>query len=116
MALLSHIHVIPKAKAIVSRCDIIPGQSWREASAKAAQEIGVTVLPLGVREPDDFNDAFTAMTREPPDAILMLTDSLILPNRKRVFEFAAERRLVDRVEEERAVSRSRRISLGGRSK
>jgi len=46
MALLSHIHVIPKAKAIVSRCDIIPGQSWREASAKAGQEIGVTVLPL----------------------------------------------------------------------
>jgi putative ABC transport system substrate-binding protein len=116
MTLLSHIHVIPKAKAIVSRCDIIPGQSWREASAKAAQEIGVTVLPLGVREPDDFNDAFTAMPREPPDAILMVTDSLILLNRKRVFEFAAERRLVHRVEKERAVSRSRRISLGGRSK
>ena len=110
MTLLSHIHVIPKAKAIVSRCDIIPGQSWREASAKAEQEIGVTVLPLGVREPADFNDAFTAMPREPPDAILMVTDSLILLNRKRVFE------LVDRVEEERAVSRSRRISLGGRAK
>jgi len=74
------------------------------------------VLPLGVREPDDFNDAFTAMPREPPDAVLVVTDSLILLNRKRVFEFAAERRLVDRVEEERAVSRSRRISLGGRSK
>ena len=116
MALLSHIHVIPKAKAIVSRCDIIPGQSWREASAKAAQEIGVTVLQLGVREPDDFNDAFTAMPREPPDAILMVTDSLILLNRKRVFEFAVERRLVDRVEEERAVPRPRRISLGGRSR
>jgi hypothetical protein len=27
----------------------------------------------------------------------MVTDSLILLNRKRVFEFAAERRLVDRV-------------------
>ena len=115
MTLLSHIHVIPKAKTIVSRCDIIPGQSWREASAKAAQEIGVTVLPLGVREPADFNDAFTAMPREPPDAILMVTDSLIL-NRKRVFEFAAVRRLVHRIEKERAVCRSRRISLGGRSK
>jgi putative ABC transport system substrate-binding protein len=70
------------------------GMSLRyEASAKAAQEIGVTVLPLGVREPDDFNDAFAAMNREPPDAILMVSDSLTLLNRKRVFDFAAERRL-----------------------
>ena len=29
-----------------------------DASAKAAQEIGVTVQPLGVRQPDDFNEAF----------------------------------------------------------
>jgi len=70
------------------------GMSLRyEASAKAAQEIGVIVQPLGVREPDDFNEAFVAMNREPPDAILMVTDSLTLLNRKRVFDFAAERRM-----------------------
>ena len=70
------------------------GMSLRyEASAKAAQEIGVTVQALGVREPDDFDEAFTAMNREPPDAILMVSDSLTLLNRKRVFEYAAERRL-----------------------
>ena len=45
-----------------------------DASAKAAQEIGVTVQPLGVRQPDDFNEAFDAMNRDPPDAILMVTD------------------------------------------
>jgi hypothetical protein len=44
------------------------------------------VLPLGVREPDDFNEAFATMDRDPPDAILMVTDSLTLLNRKRVFE------------------------------
>jgi putative tryptophan/tyrosine transport system substrate-binding protein len=70
------------------------GMSLRyETSAKAAQENGITVQSLGVREPDDFNDAFAAMNREPPDAILMVSDSLTLLNRKRVFEFAAERRL-----------------------
>jgi putative tryptophan/tyrosine transport system substrate-binding protein len=70
------------------------GMSLRyEASAKAAQEIGVIVQPLGVREPDDFNDAFAAMDRERPDAILMVTDSLTLLNRKRVFDFAGARRL-----------------------
>jgi putative ABC transport system substrate-binding protein len=70
------------------------GMSLRyETSAKAAREIGVDVQPLGVREPNDFDDAFAAMNREPPDAILMVSDSLTLLNRKRVFDFAAERRL-----------------------
>ena len=70
------------------------GMSLRyEASAKAAQEIGVMVQPLGVREPDDFNDAFAAMDREPPEAILMVSDSLTLLNRKRVIDYAAEHRL-----------------------
>lgn len=70
------------------------GMSLRyAASAKAAQEMGITVQPLGVREPDDFNEAFEAMNREMPDAILMVSDSLTILNRKRVVDFAAERRL-----------------------
>ena len=64
-----------------------------DASAKAAEEIGVTVQALGVRAPDDFNEAFEAMDRDPPDAILMVTDSLTLLNRKRVFDYALEHRL-----------------------
>lgn len=64
-----------------------------DASAAAAQTLGVTVLPLGVRQPDDFNEAFTAMDKDPPDAILMVTDVLTLLNRKRVFDYAAEHRL-----------------------
>ena len=70
------------------------GMSLRyEASAKAAQEIGVTVQALGVREPNDFDDAFAAMDREPPEAILMVSDSLTLLNRQRVIDYAAEHRL-----------------------
>ena len=64
-----------------------------DASAKAAQELGVTVQPLGVREPNDFDEAFTAMNRQMPDAILIVTDSLTLLNRKRVFDYALEHRL-----------------------
>jgi putative ABC transport system substrate-binding protein len=64
-----------------------------ETSAKAAQAIGVTVQPLGVREPNDFDGAFAAMDRERPDAILMVTDSLTSLNRKRVFDYAAAKRL-----------------------
>jgi putative ABC transport system substrate-binding protein len=64
-----------------------------QASEAGAKEMGITVQPLGVREPDDFGQAFTAMEHELPDAILMVTDSLTLLNRKRVFEFAAANRL-----------------------
>ena len=64
-----------------------------QASAKVAQSIGVTVQALGVREPDDFNEAFTAMNGDMPDAILMVADALTILNRKRVFEFAATHKL-----------------------
>ena len=70
------------------------GMSLRyEASAKVAQSIGVTVQALGVREPDDFNEAFTVMNDDMPDAILMVADALTTLNRKRVFEFAAAKKL-----------------------
>jgi putative tryptophan/tyrosine transport system substrate-binding protein len=63
------------------------------ASEVAAKTMGLTVQPLGVREPDDFEQAFAAMNREKPDAILMVSDSLTMLNRKRVLEFAAAHRL-----------------------
>lgn len=66
------------------------GMSLRyEASAGAARSIGVTVQPLGVRAPDDFNGVFEAMDRDPPDAILLVADILTNLNRKRVFDYAA---------------------------
>jgi putative tryptophan/tyrosine transport system substrate-binding protein len=64
-----------------------------QASEAGAQAMGLSVQPLGVREPDDFDQAFAAMQREMPDAILMVTDALTILNRKRVFEFAAAHRL-----------------------
>lgn len=53
----------------------------------------MTVQPLGVREPDDFNGVFEAMDRDPPDAILMVANSLTVLNRKRVFDYAAAHRI-----------------------
>jgi putative tryptophan/tyrosine transport system substrate-binding protein len=64
-----------------------------DAAAIAAQGLGVSVQPLGVREPNDFDEAFGAMTRDKPDAILMVADALTILNRKRVYEFAAAYRL-----------------------
>jgi len=64
-----------------------------QASAATAQMQGLVVQPHGVREPDDFNGAFAAMDRDNPDAILMVADALTSLNRKRVFDYAAARRL-----------------------
>lgn len=70
------------------------GMSLRyEASAQSAREIGADVEAVGVREPDDFNDAFSVMDRQKPDAILMVSDSLTMLNRERVFDYAAKHRL-----------------------
>jgi putative ABC transport system substrate-binding protein len=87
--------MLPKLRRVAmlwNREDL--GMSLRyEASAKAAQGMGVQVQALGVREPDDFNEAFAVMARDLPDAILMVSDSLTLLNRKRVIDFAAEHKL-----------------------
>jgi putative tryptophan/tyrosine transport system substrate-binding protein len=64
-----------------------------KAAEVGAQALGLSVHPLGVREPADFNRAFEAMNRELPDAILMVSDPLTNLNRKAVFEFAAAHRL-----------------------
>jgi ABC-type uncharacterized transport system substrate-binding protein len=70
------------------------GMSMRyQASADVAGSIGIQVQAVGVREPDDFKEAFEIMDHDMPDGILMVADALTNLNRKRVFEFAAARKL-----------------------
>jgi putative ABC transport system substrate-binding protein len=65
---------------------------YREVE-KAAVALHVTVQPLGVREPDDFDAAFSAMTTSRPDALFLVTDALTFLNRKRVIDFALVHRI-----------------------
>lgn len=60
---------------------------------RAARVLQLTVQALGIGEPDDFDSAFSAMTRERPDALFMVADALTNLNRKRVIEFAAAHRI-----------------------
>ena len=62
-------------------------------SEQAAKALNLSVQALGVREPNDFAAAFAAMIDQMPDGILMVSDSLTLLNRRRVFEFSAAHRL-----------------------
>jgi putative ABC transport system substrate-binding protein len=70
------------------------GMTLRYRSAEtAAKVLDVSVQTLGVREPNDFDEAFAAMTKSRPDAILMVSDALTILNRKRIIEFATANRL-----------------------
>ena len=64
-----------------------------QAFVRAAQLLRVAIVPLGVREPDDFNTALAAMGRARPDALMMVSDSLTTQNRQRVIDYAAAQRI-----------------------
>jgi len=59
----------------------------------AARALGVRVQPFGVRDPSDFDGAFSTMNRDRPDAIFIISDALTSIHRKRVLDFAATNRL-----------------------
>ena len=60
---------------------------------KAARILHVDVQALGVRQVDDFEAAFSTITRQRPDAMFLVADALTTMNRKRVIEFAATQRI-----------------------
>lgn len=64
----------------------------RESEA-AAKNLGINVQLIGVREPDDFGNAFAIMEQRLPDGILMVSDALTVLNRKRVIDFALNKRI-----------------------
>jgi ABC-type uncharacterized transport system substrate-binding protein len=70
------------------------GMTLRSRAAEgAAKVLNMDVQTLGVSEPSDFQSAFSEMTQSPPDAILMVSDTLTGLNRKKVIEFAAANKL-----------------------
>jgi putative ABC transport system substrate-binding protein len=67
-------------------------QRYREID-RAAQALALSIQPLGVRQPDDFERVFSEMNRERPDAMIMVTDVLTNLNRKRVLDYAESHRI-----------------------
>jgi putative ABC transport system substrate-binding protein len=70
--------------------------SMRCAAAQAeAKKLGIVTQMLGVRAPNDFAGAFGEMDRHPPDAILLVADSLTVTNHQAVFDYATAHHLPD---------------------
>ena len=83
---------LKKIAMLFNAADLAMTMRSRAAEA-AAKVLNVSVQTFGVREPSDFGDAFAEMTRSRPDAILMVSDTLTILNRKPVMEFASNNRL-----------------------
>src|SRR5215813_10949628 len=65
---------------------------YREIEA-AARVLDVTLQSYAVRSPQEFAPAFTAITRERPDALFVVAEVLTLAHRCQVLDFAAQQRL-----------------------
>jgi putative ABC transport system substrate-binding protein len=61
---------------------------WRGAQ-EAARALGLEVLSLELRGPEDFDTAFATATREHADAIFVLQSLLVIANGQRISDFAA---------------------------
>jgi putative ABC transport system substrate-binding protein len=59
----------------------------------AANKIGVTLLSVEVRRPEDFEGAFGAIEEQRPDALLTLGDPLTVTMRTSLADFALKERL-----------------------
>ena len=79
---------------------------------KAARILHVEVQAHGVREPDDFDGAFTTMARQRPDAMFLVADALTNVNRKRFIEFAATQRIPAMYETDHLVREGGLMSYG----
>jgi putative ABC transport system substrate-binding protein len=87
--------LVPEAKRIAvlwNAANYAMTLRYREIE-RAAQVLGMTIEPLGVREPDDFDVALNAMSRARPDALMMLTDALTNLNRQRVLDYVGVHRI-----------------------
>ena len=86
--------VLPK----LTRAAALYGPDPRTAStlkemASAAQSLGIRLLPVEVRGPEDFDRAFAEMTRGQADALVLLPTSLSPTLGARLGDLALKRRL-----------------------
>ena len=66
--------------------------SMRQAH-DAAQTMGIKLRLHDIRKSEDLDDAFAAIRKERPDALLILADRVFLHNRERIVDFTNEQRL-----------------------
>ena len=65
---------------------------WQELET-AARVLGIRLHPLEVRNPDEWDSIFAAMTRAGAEALITLADAVLCNHRTRVVALPAQHRL-----------------------
>jgi putative ABC transport system substrate-binding protein len=102
----------------LSRVDVLynagdQGSQFHLRAARSAGEaLGVSISTLEVRRPEDFDTALSSAAGKLPEALLTFTDTLTLPNWKRVAEFAVAKRVPTMCEFKQMVQAGCLVSYG----
>lgn len=64
-----------------------------KAIEAAARKLGLTIHSAEVRGPNDFNSAFSSLTRARVDALILQTDQLTWIHRQQIVDFTVQNRL-----------------------
>lgn len=67
--------------------------SLERQAQDAARTLGVRLQPLWARDLSEIDSAFTATKMERADALIVLTDTMLINHRTRVIDHAGQRRL-----------------------
>jgi putative ABC transport system substrate-binding protein len=68
-------------------------QSLLKGTEVAAMELGLQLQLVQANGPNDFESAFSAMTRESADALILLISPMLFSEHRRIVELAAKSRL-----------------------
>jgi ABC-type uncharacterized transport system substrate-binding protein len=80
------VEIVPGARKVGVLLNIKPPQ--RRNLEAAAHALGVALLPLEVALPGDLHGAFQTLAREKAKAVFVVTDAMLLSERKRIALFA----------------------------
>ena len=94
---------VPKAKRVAVLWDPTYSEPFSQnfrfwsadwaAMRAAAQQLGITLQPVEIRGPDDVDTAFSTMTRERAEALVTLSDPVMVLHRRRIATLAATNHL-----------------------
>jgi putative tryptophan/tyrosine transport system substrate-binding protein len=91
------LQVLKEAIPQASRVSVLRTAPARVLSSKnlevAAQLLAIQPQTLGVRSPEEFDDAFSTMIRGRSDALFVMSDSMFFVHRKRLADLAIKFRL-----------------------
>jgi len=94
-----HLELLKKVAPAASRVAVLTNSTNRSHAAlvrelkAAARAFGAQLQVLDAQSPDQLDSAFAAMTRERAAALLVLTDSMFVGQRRRVADLAAKSKL-----------------------